>query len=302
MALPPLARRPLWRGVKKTLIAHPAIAIFADIATLRAAPQHMLAAGFGDMMGKFTSAADFKLGHLLWDEPYDSEIAQRTTQAAQVCVDNVDEISAATESGMHILFDALVESGYCMLDFGESRPASGAEHHISHFIEMRLLQVGKPAILHGAKVGVATIRVAALYDAIEQLTQAEVVQMMAEVAPPNYAREVEAIRQAYGPLAESLLDGQAPFIDISVVQFDQCKQRIIDCWPQVQAIAAEVPSAAEFTQWLKAVGGPTDAVGLGIPPADFEGAYNHGHYLRDRFTIRKMIHQFFPVVELRSGK
>ncbi|MEZ4660505.1 MAG: iron-containing alcohol dehydrogenase [Caldilineaceae bacterium] len=66
------------RGVKKTLVSQPPAAIFVDIETLAGAPQRLLAAGFGDMMGKFTSAADFRLGRLLWDEPYDEEIADRT--------------------------------------------------------------------------------------------------------------------------------------------------------------------------------------------------------------------------------
>ena len=39
------------------------------------APQRLIAAGFGDMIGKITSLADWKLGSILWDEPYDTAIA-----------------------------------------------------------------------------------------------------------------------------------------------------------------------------------------------------------------------------------
>ena len=186
------------RGIKKTLISQPPIAIFADIETLRAAPRPLLAAGFGDMMGKFTSAADFELGHLLWDEPFDANIAQRTRASARLCVDHVSEIAAATETGVRTLFDALVESGYCMLDFGESRPASGAEHHISHFIEMKLLQNERPPILHGAKVGVATIRTAQLYDEIKRLSQQDVAALMEQVDLPDSQTMADEIRNAYG--------------------------------------------------------------------------------------------------------
>jgi hypothetical protein len=51
--------------------------------------------------------------------------------------------------------EGLFETGLCMLDFGQTRPASGSEHHISHFWEMKLLLERRPAILHGAKVEVA---------------------------------------------------------------------------------------------------------------------------------------------------
>lgn len=280
-------------GIKKTLVSQPPIAIFADIETLRQAPRRLMAAGFGDMMGKFTSAADFQLGYLLWGEPFDAEIATRTSASAQICVDNLEAIAAATEEGMSILFDALVESGYCMLDFGESRPASGAEHHISHFVEMKLLQSGKPAILHGAKVGAATIRVAQLYDTIKALSQREVAQMMEAAAPPDPAAEESAIRAAYGELAETLIQEQRPLLEWPPDAYATMQQRIIEEWPQIQAIAAQVPSAAAVTQWIEAVGGATHAADLGIPDADFEEAYHNGHYLRERFTIRKMMHLFF---------
>ncbi|MEM7125091.1 MAG: sn-glycerol-1-phosphate dehydrogenase [Chloroflexota bacterium] len=281
------------RGIKKTLVSQPPVAIFADLDTLRRAPRRLMAAGFGDMMGKFTSAADFKLGHLLWNEPFDSEIAERTRESAQTCVDNLESIATASEEGMRILFDALVESGYCMLDFGESRPASGAEHHISHFAEMKLLQGGKPAVLHGAKVGAATIRVAQLYDQVKSLSQAQVAQLMEVAEPPNPDVEKLAIRDAYGELAEPLLKGQLPYIEIDHKVYEDIQKRIIDNWADIQAIAAQVPSAADVTRWLQAVGGAIQAKDLGISEADFEEAYNNGHYLRERFTIRKMMHLFF---------
>jgi len=277
------------RGIKKTLISQPPVAIFADIETLRAAPRPLLAAGFGDMMGKFTSAADFELGHLLWDEPFDADIAQRTRASAQLCVDHVAEIAAATETGMRTLFDALVESGYCMLDFGESRPASGAEHHMSHFIEMKLLQNERSPILHGAKVGVATIRAAQLYDGIKRLSQQEAAALIRQIELPDSQSVENEIRSAYGTLAEELIQNQAPFIHMSDEQFQQCQQRIIGAWWQIQAIAEKVPTATEFIQWIGQVGGPTNHDGLGITTTDFEKAYKNGHYLRQRFTVRKLV-------------
>ena len=48
---------------------------------------------------------------------------------------------------------ALIESGIAMLLFGQSHPASGAEHHLSHYWEMEYLRRGNQALLHGAKVG-----------------------------------------------------------------------------------------------------------------------------------------------------
>lgn len=75
-------------GVKQTFICQPPVAIFADIQVLAAAPPPMITAGFGDMLGRYTSIADWRLGHLLWDEPYDESIARRTLAAVQLCADS----------------------------------------------------------------------------------------------------------------------------------------------------------------------------------------------------------------------
>ena len=155
-------------GVKITLICHAPIAVFADIRTLANAPRAMIAAGFADMLGKYTSVADWRIGRLLWGEPYDEAIAVRILAAVDQCATHAAAIGEGSSAAVRTLMDALLESGYCMLDFGTSRPASGAEHHYSHDREMKLLQEGRPAILHGAKVGVATILVAGIYDQIRR--------------------------------------------------------------------------------------------------------------------------------------
>ncbi|MCB0152458.1 MAG: iron-containing alcohol dehydrogenase, partial [Caldilineaceae bacterium] len=123
-------------GVKISLPTHAPAAIFADLDVNAAAPRAMIAAGFADILGKFTSVADFRLGHLLRDERYDETIAQRTYDVARVCQVNAEAIGQATPASIALLMDALVESGLCILDFGDSASASGAEHHLSHFWEM----------------------------------------------------------------------------------------------------------------------------------------------------------------------
>ncbi len=172
-------------GVKITVICHTPIALFADINTLAHAPRAMIAAGFADMLGKLTSIADWRIGSLLWDEPYQEPIAARTLAAVKLCTDNAAAIGQGAPEAVRILLDALLESGYCMLDFGSSRPASGAEHHYSHYWEMMLLQQGRPAILHGAKVGVATALVADLYAQLRALSRRQASDLLeASTLPP----------------------------------------------------------------------------------------------------------------------
>ncbi|MEG6588297.1 sn-glycerol-1-phosphate dehydrogenase, partial [Paenibacillus barengoltzii] len=153
------------RGVKKTVPAVPPVAIFADLDILMAAPQRLVAAGFGDMLGKYTSLFDWKFSHLTAGEPYDEQAAAITERALRSCVSHAEAIGARTEEGIRALMTALIESGIAMLLFGQSHPASGAEHHLSHYWEMEFLRQGRRALLHGAKVGVACAEIARVYHA-----------------------------------------------------------------------------------------------------------------------------------------
>jgi glycerol-1-phosphate dehydrogenase [NAD(P)+] len=153
----------LLRGEKITLPAAAPIAVFADLDVLCAAPQALIAAGFGDMLGKYTSLFDWVYGRETAGEPYDEETAAMTRSALAACVSHAEAISRGTEEGVRALMQALIESGLAMLRFGQSHPASGAEHHISHYWEMAFLRAGRRQVLHGAKVGVACAEVADLY-------------------------------------------------------------------------------------------------------------------------------------------
>jgi glycerol-1-phosphate dehydrogenase [NAD(P)+] len=156
------------RGYKKTIVAIGPDAIFADLDVLTKAPKDMVAAGFGDMLGKFTSLFDWTFGSLTNKELYleESEIITRT--ALMRCVEQAPLIAKRDEAGIATLTSALIESGIAMLILGTSHPASGAEHHLSHFWEMEYIAKGRKQLLHGAKVGVACTLISKLYHSLAE--------------------------------------------------------------------------------------------------------------------------------------
>jgi glycerol-1-phosphate dehydrogenase [NAD(P)+] len=277
-------------GFKKTIYAHSPLAIFADLEVLSAAPQEMTASGFGDMLGKFIALADWRLGSLLWDEPFDEDIYHRVRDALQNCVDHAEAIGQASTEGLQVLLDGLIESGLCMLDFNNSRPASGSEHQISHYLEMRLIEQQRPAVLHGAKVGVSTIIMAGLYEQLRGISRDELLKRLevAQLTPADQHRQT--IRAAFPAMDDKVEVEQAKFLAMSEQDFAQLKRKIIDYWPDIQAIAATVPGPKELTTWLKQVGGATTMQSLGFSEAEVTEAIKHAHYLRDRFNVDKLGH------------
>ena len=274
------------RQIKQTFQAHPPQAVFADLPTLCAAPPAMLAAGFGDVAGKATALADWQLGQLLWDEPYDPAISGRMRAAWEHCLAARADIGRATPEGVRALMEGLFEAGACMAAAGHSRVAAGAEHHLSHFWEMRWLRQGRSALLHGAKVGVAATLMAGLYEALLAVPRVEVRERL-ELGPgltPEQQRE--QIRAEYGPGAAPLLAAQEPLLQLSPAQVD----RIVRCWPEVEAIARSVPTAAEIREWLKTVRGPATPEELGLALDEVADALALAHYFRPRFTVLKLHH------------
>ncbi|HML22384.1 MAG TPA: sn-glycerol-1-phosphate dehydrogenase [Aggregatilinea sp.] len=275
-------------GIKDTYPSHGPYALFADLPTLVDAPRPLTAAGFGDILGKAISLADWRLGQLLWNEPYSPDIAGRTRRTLDECIRNAEDIRSGSAEALHALLDGLIESGMCILDFGNSRPASGAEHHCSHFWEMQLLRLGRPAILHGAKVGYAAILMSQLYAQIRALTQDEVARFAADAPAFSRAAQIEEIRTAYGDSADGIIQIQQPFLSLSEADVAQIKQRIVDEWPTIQEIAATVPPPEAVTLALETVGAPVSWRTLGLPESVVAGGPRYGHYLRNRFTILKL--------------
>jgi len=277
-------------GFKKTIYCHSPLAVFGDLDVLSAAPQKMTASGFGDMLGKYVSLADWKLGALLWSEPYDEPISRRVQTALQKCVDRVDEIGSASPEGIQALMDGLIESGQCMLDANNSRPASGSEHQISHHLEMKLIRENRPAVLHGEKVGASAIIVAQLYQQLRRMSRQEMMDQLE--ATSNFPREkyIREINQVYPSIADKVLAEQSTFLEMSPQDFEQLKRKVTDHWTEIQEIATTVPSPEQLADYMRRAGGETDLRALNFSEAEIAEAVNYSHYLRNRFNVDKLGH------------
>ncbi|MAS33909.1 MAG: sn-glycerol-1-phosphate dehydrogenase [Anaerolineaceae bacterium] len=276
-------------GLKDTYPTHAPLAVFADLTTLTNAPKALIAAGFGDIIGKITSLADWKLENLIWGDPFDEAVEGRVRKALQQCIDSADAIAARSPEGIRSLIEALLQSGIGMLEFGNSRPASGAEHHCSHYWEMKLLEEDRPAILHGAKVGFATILVAQQYARLGSMTREDLMDALEGAEWPSRDTQIAEIQQAYGTVGDELIPMQQPFLDLTPDQYDQVKQRVLQNWDAIRQTLESVPSPDEVKRLLQSVGGPTDRQTLGLEAEKVQAALHYGHYLRRRFTVIKLL-------------
>ena len=93
----------------------------------------LTASGVGDLIGKYTSIADWKIGHAITGEYISLPVVKLEQDILQDLIDNLDGLGAHDFAAYENLMYGLLLSGLAMQMIGNSRPASGAEHHISHF-------------------------------------------------------------------------------------------------------------------------------------------------------------------------
>lgn len=144
-------------NLKVTYPANLPKAILADINILKDAPYRMILAGFGDIMGKFSALKDWQLGHLVNGEYLCKEVYELVNYSVNQVLNEAQNIKNRTAMGIKKLMDSLILTGIGMSFVGNSRPASGSEHHLSHYIEIQALLENFEIPLHGEKVACGTV-------------------------------------------------------------------------------------------------------------------------------------------------
>ena len=151
-------------GVKVTDDVHTPSDILIDLDIVRNAPKLMTAAGFGDIIGKFTCLTDWQLSNAVNDEPIHAQAFAQMESAREACISCFDALTNYDGEAIAKLMDALITAGLAMAECGNSRPASGSEHHQSHFLEMDFVRRGEKVPLHGLKVAIGTLVSITLYN------------------------------------------------------------------------------------------------------------------------------------------
>ena len=145
---------------RHSVAANPPLAVVADTEPIADAPWALTTAGCADIISNYTAVKDWRLAARLKNVPYSEYAGALSELTAEMLVDSADSIKDGLEESAWIVVKALVSSGVAMSIAGSSRPASGAEHLISHQLDRA---VEDPA-LHGHQVGVASVVTAYLHD------------------------------------------------------------------------------------------------------------------------------------------
>lgn len=135
---------------KRTTVQTPApSAIYLDPA-LQDIPVQFLSAEYGDCLASITAVADAYLAKERMGEKIHEDIMKK---AYHVSKDLLLLEDFLTREGINTLYNATIESGRLVNEYGSTRPVSGVEHALSHAMDTIDCYEKK---LHGIQVGFAT--------------------------------------------------------------------------------------------------------------------------------------------------
>lgn len=247
-----------WGGIKKTMSCQAPVLVVADTDILKAAPKHLLLSGIGDVLGKFIALAEWRMAHVLTGEAFCPVIHDRMKDAVDRIWNNCIPAVNGDDAALADVTAGLMLSGIAMQLFGNSRPASGAEHHISHLIEME--PEGLPAknlASHGEKVGVGTILASREYHRLAQIEDIGPYLLPYEPLDPEKLRAFMGERLYPSVREEHENDALAPVTP----------EAIAAAWPEMRRIIASIPQPEELEERLAAIGAKHSLADIGIDPA-----------------------------------
>ena len=262
-------------GMKITYPAHMVHTVIADVDLLKNAPMEMIQSGYGDIVGKFSALNDWKLSAVLYGEyfcreVYDLiyEITERTSRLGPA-------LFRRDEDAVASLMEALLAVGAAMAWVGNSRPASGSEHHLSHYFEVTGLLRQEPYFLHGLDVAYSTVETCRLRSRLLALETVPETGLI-----PDEIRRRE-IRRVYGASAGGVLELQ----DRVGRYREDLPGLLRQKWDEVRAVLAQAPDEDAVSRMLR---------GAGIDEAAYPAMYSAekradallwAKDLKDRFSV-----------------
>lgn len=262
-------------GMKETVSAGLPRAIIADTSVLKNAPSDMIKAGYGDIVGKYSALCDWKLSHVANGEYFCDYIYDTTYQMITDTLAVADGLNNRDENSIKILTEALMVVGIMMSFAGSSRPASGSEHHLSHFFEITGIVHSEPYFPHGIDVAYSTVVTAAIREHILKCDFPD------ELYRPERNEYTEKMLRIYGNVAKGCISLQD-----RVGNYTANRMPVyVGKEDEIRAVLSEMPSAVEIVRMLSVVG---------LNMSDFDSMYSidkvndailYAKDLKDRYSV-----------------
>ena len=269
-----------FEGVKVTKPAHAPEAIFAALDVLAAAPWPLIQSGFGDLAGKATSLLDWKLASRLYGEHWCGTCHDMVREPLAHAVGRARDLRARDPEALRGLFIGLINSGVAMALIGHSRPASGSEHHCSHYWDYLAYAGEREHAPHGLQVGYAAHFTMALYRQLPALGT-----LRTPAIPELDGRWEADVRRRWGDGADDIVREQR------AKRAWLLERRDRTAWDAAALTGLQNALRADLA-WLPAAGRALEEIGipgtfgyLGVTEPMLRRTFAHANEIRARYTV-----------------
>ncbi|WP_281532187.1 sn-glycerol-1-phosphate dehydrogenase [Anaerocolumna aminovalerica] len=271
-------------NMKITYEAHVPSVIIADVDILKNAPIELIKSGYGDIIGKYSALNDWKLSRIVKNEYFCEYVYDLTYQMVKSTEELGCRLLERDEYSIKTLMEALIIVGIAMSYVGNSRPASGSEHHLSHYFEVVGLLNHEPYFLHGIDVAYSTIITTKLR---KELLKIVIPKQITEFSKNKWKEEIHTIYSEAGPGIINLQNSLGWYEDPNKMKI------YTDHWKEIRKVLSETPDSEDIIKIL-------DQVKLSYD--DFEFLYGeekikdgiwYAKDLKNRYTVLWMYYDLF---------
>jgi glycerol-1-phosphate dehydrogenase [NAD(P)+] len=272
-----------WDGFKKTMPGVSPICVVADSSVFSKAPYRLTASGVSDLLGKFTALADWKIAHIVTGEYFCRQVYDLETRALREVCSELEAIRAGEISACEKLMYALLLSGIAMQMVGNSRPASGAEHHFSHLWEMEAVNPHTEAY-HGEKVSVGLMIAASVYHhaQVELGAGRFRIQTYCGIETQLLKKEISSSHLIDEILRENTDD------PLAQIDTQELSRKI----PEIINALSEIPSTEALKNMLTVAGCTITLGDIGLSEKIRDQSIQISPYMRNRLTFMRLLKLF----------
>lgn len=275
-------------GMKVTYSAKVPDAIIADTEIIKDAPIEMIKAGYGDIIGKYSALNDWKLGQTVNGEYFCQYIYDLTFDMLKRTLPLAEKLLKRDAESIGILTEALIVVGIAMSFAGNSRPASGSEHHLSHFFEITGIIENKEYLPHGIDVLYSTYVTSKIR---EKLVNTDFQKTQFSLTEQEYDSEMKRVYKTVADGCKNLQQKLGTYTTDRVSTY-LSKEK------EIKEILREVPSCLEIEKIINNIGLNLDEFNAVYSQEKINDAIHYAKDLKDRYTVLWMYYDLFGLGEI----
>lgn len=262
-------------GMKETVKAGLPRAIVCDVDILKNAPLEMIQAGYGDIIGKYSALCDWRLANIVNGEYLCEYIYKTTEEMVEKTLSLAKGLMERDEESIAALMEALVVVGIMMSFAGSSRPASGSEHHLSHFFEIVGIVRGEDYFPHGIDVAYSAVVTASIR---EELMETPFPRRKFLLPREEY---LEKMKRIYGPVA----DGCVALQDKVGNYVTDRTEAYLKNEAKIKRLFKSTPTSWEIEGMLRLVGLELSEFHKKYGTEKINDAISYAKDLKDRYSV-----------------